>query len=144
MVDDEDFEELARYKWHAEKGTRTFYAVRSKRVNGDPKTMMHRQILGISGRYVLTDHIDGLNNQRDNLRVSTFLNNNRNRKPWPNSTSRFVGVCWLKADKIWRASIQIDGVPKSLGRFKSEVDAARARDAAAKKYYGEVAYLNLP
>jgi hypothetical protein len=29
-----------------------------------------------------------------------------------------------------------------LGRFKSEIEAAKARDNAAKKYHGEFARLN--
>lgn len=44
----------------------------------------------------------------------------------------------------WRAQIWIGGRAKTLGRFASEEDAARAFDVAAKDHHKEKAVLNFP
>ena len=147
IVDDEDFELLGSFRWHKADNKCTFYAIRYEVVDGTRRLIyMHRQILGLTDRRVLADHKDhdGLNNRRENLRISNYTNNNRNRRSRPGSTSRFVGVCWLKNDRIWRATIQLNGCPVSLGRYASEEAAAMARDAAVRIHYGEGAYINLP
>ena len=45
---------------------------------------------------------------------------------------------------MWGAGLQVRGVPKHLGYFVHEIDAARAYDAAARKYHGPFANLNFP
>lgn len=86
IVDDEDFEYLNRWKWHARKNGQTWYALRSKswRIQGKRYGItipMHRVIMGApEGRVI--DHLnrDGLDNRRSNLRVTTFEENARNRR----------------------------------------------------------------
>lgn len=51
--------------------------------------------------------------------------------------SRFAGVTWDAAKDKWRARITVKGKRKSLGRYKSETDAALAFDAARNKFYPE-------
>ena len=90
------------------------------------------------------DHIDNnpLNNNIENLRESTQLQNCMNRKSNKNSTSKFKGVCWHKVSNKWIANIRINGKLKHLGYFKSEIQAAKAYNKAAMKYFKEFAYLN--
>lgn len=92
----------------------------------------------------MIDHInhDKCDNRIVNLRLATAIENSRNRRSQKNSTSRYVGVNWDKAHKRWKAQISNQGVKVWLGYFKSEEEAAKVRDAAAKEAYGEFANLN--
>jgi hypothetical protein len=43
--------------------------------------------------------------------------------------SRYVGVCWNKANQKWTAKIKVRGVLQYLGTIEDEADGARAYDA---------------
>jgi hypothetical protein len=137
LVDDEDFEYLNQWKWHAHKDRLNYwYAIRT--VSGK-RIPMHRQIMNTpKDRQV--DHIDhnGLNNQRSNLRNCTRSQNQMNRKAF--GKSKYIGVNF-KSNKIV-AQIHVHGKKYHLGYFNTEEAAAIARDIASKKYYGEFANLN--
>jgi len=145
IVDDENYEWLARHKWQARKDYNTFYAVRNMRTATGWRTLlMHREILN-PPEGLQTDHIDGngLNNQRANLRICTKAQNQQNRRPQPGS-SRFKGVGWRKDIRKWGAKIQNAGKQIALGYFIDETDAARAYDQAALKLFGAFARANFP
>lgn len=133
LVDDEDFEELSKYKWHALKGCHTWYAARNGCGNEREYVYMHA-VIACSPSGSKTDHRDGdgLNNIRSNLRVCTAEQNARNqtRKRSDGITSRYRGVHWDSVNGKWRAQIKSGGRTLSLGRFDNEFDAAGAYDAA--------------
>ena len=91
------------------------------------------------------DHIDRdrLNNRIENLRLATQKENLANVTAHKDSTSKYVGVSWHKRDKAWRAVIGDGYKTTHLGYFASEIEAARAYDAA-KRHLGEFANLNFP
>lgn len=135
VVDDEDYEELSRFKWCSHFGRHTWYAVRGE-ATGVPKkrrlVFMHRMLLGTPGGSY-TDHIDGdgLNNRRANLRiVSTTENAHNQTRKRPKASSRFRGVSWDNWTQRWRATIQVTGRLMHIGRFDSEEEAALAYNAA--------------
>lgn len=146
IVDDEDYERLSRYGWYAIKYKEDYYAARHICLKGKMKTiLMHRIILGLKcGDNKQIDHINHitLDNRRCNIRICTHQQNNFNREPLPNKSSRFKGVSRKKYSNKWRVVIEISGRAKHLGYFNNEVDAAYAYDAAAKEYFGEFAWLN--
>jgi hypothetical protein len=63
-----------------------------------------------------------------------------NRKQRADSSSQFKGV--RKRNRKWYAYITIDGLRKFLGSFSKEKYAAQAYNLAAKRYFGEFAFLN--
>jgi len=92
----------------------------------------------------ILDHINGngSDNRISNLRGCSNTENNMNRGPNKNSTSKYKGVCWDNRDSHWYASIGLSGNKKNLGYFNTEKEAAIAYNKAAKIHFGEYAYLN--
>lgn len=88
------------------------------------------------------DHIDGnpLHNHVGNLRWATHSENQANRKPNINGSSRFKGVS-LFGDK-WVVHIGYNGKNTHVGYYENEEDAGRAYDDMAKQVFGEYARLN--
>lgn len=120
------------------------------RVN-DKLYLTHRLIFLYHHGYLpnFLDHIDRnkSNNHIENLREATKAQNGMNSdkrkshggKP---TSSDYKGCCWDKSRGKWMAYIQIDEKRKQLGRFDSELEAARAYNHAALEHYGEFAKLN--
>lgn len=161
MVDDEMYDYLIHWKWAASfsKESDTYYAVRFQwYIDKYYCIYMHRFILGVTNKKLFVDHInhDGLCNLVINLRIATSKQSSKNIRSHKNSESTYKGVSKYRGSKrnkngvinengkVWRARITIDGKPKNLGYFKTEIEAATAVDKAAKVNYGEFAYLNFP
>jgi len=136
LVDDEDFEYLSQWKWYAYKSNSTFYV---EREYIGKAIKMHRLLMNTPNG-MLVDHIDhnGLNNQKSNLRNCTHGQNMQNRRPY--GKSKYKGVIF--SQNRFRAQITLGKRNLYLGRYKSEIEAAKAYDEVAKKHYGEFANLN--
>lgn len=147
LVDDEDYELLNLYKWYARKSNKSIYAARGQ---WDGKRQhiifIHRIIMNLDlGNILHVDHIDGngLNNQRNNLRIANKQQNSMNQRPQKGKTSKYKGVRWNKINKNWNSQIVINDKAFYLGCFENEIDAAKAYDKKAKELFGEFANLNL-
>lgn len=147
LVDDADFERVSAYHWQADVKPNTVYAIRATRKPDGTKTTqyLHRFILGLTDRHVQVDHIDrdGLNCQRENLRVCTNHQNSHNSRS-RGGASQYKGVTWDRDKQKWRARFIVSGRRKSLGYFGEEIEAALAYDAAAREHYCEFAHCNFP
>lgn len=93
---------------------------------------------------LMIDHINRntLDNRKCNLRYATYSQNSINRKLQKNNTSGYRGVHWFKITKKWKAKITCNKKRIYLGYYKSKIEAAKAYNKAAKKYFGEFAVLN--
>lgn len=148
ILDQKDYCRLGHFKWYVIGHRGKFYAARSVRAGKLKfKTLaLHREIMN-QPRKKIVDHknCDSLDNRRDNLRLATRAQNTYNRRKKKTKTSsRFIGVCFEKRTQRWAAYVMHKGKTYWLGRFKSEIEAAKARDRAAPKYHGEFARLNFP
>jgi len=143
LVDDDDFDWINQWKWCAVKfRSEIFYAVRTDRTGGKQTTVyMHRLIINVSGPERHIDHKDGdgLNNQKDNLRIATSSQNNANRKAWKNSSSKYLGVSWNKDEKKWQVSIMKNRKKTHVGYFHNEEEGAIAYNEIAPKIHGAFA-----
>lgn len=145
LVDDADYEWLNQWRWYADKKHNRFYAARQIRIGEKQAvTYMHRAILRITESKIMGDHINGngLDNQRDNIRICTHKQNQDN-KSGLGGTSKYKGVCLEKRKNLWRAQLGCNGKQIYLGAFSNENDAAIAYNNAAIKYQGEFARLNI-
>jgi len=146
VVDDEDYEWLSQFKWRAVHSRKIWYATTlGPRANGKQVHLfMHRMILGCAPEEQ-GDHrdLDGLNNQRNNLRKATGSQNCANRRKQNKaSRSRWKGVHFNKADGKWQGRISAKGKRYFLGLFRQEYDAALAYNLKAVELFGEFARLN--
>ena len=132
LVDDEDFERVNAYSWHAQNSwsQSTWYAV----LSGNPWISMHRFIMGESNsnRQVLHLNDDGLDNRRENLKIGTNSDNQHLR--WKEAK----GYHWESSRGKWKAMINLDGKATYLGRFDKEEDAAMAYQEAKQKVLNEI------
>lgn len=93
---------------------------------------------------LLVDHIDGdgLNCQKKNLRLCTHADNMRNRIKTHNGSSQYKGLAWCKSNKNWIVRIMFNRKTIHIGRFKDEIDGAKAYDAKARELFGQFARTN--
>lgn len=146
IVDDEDFETLRHFTWHAYKARNTYYAARNITTDkGSRKIRMHRQILNMCDNEIVCDHRDGngLNNQRGNIRIATKSQNATNKANRRNNfKSKYFGV-QACAHGGWQAKIRKDYKDIYLGFYKVQEEAALAYNKKAKEIHGEFAILNV-
>jgi hypothetical protein len=170
-VDDEDYEWLSEYSWHAHESKTGKLKDRNRlrcrvsaraafRVDLDGGEYayrivpMHRMILHARPDQHV-DHINGdaLDNRRENLRLVTNQQNSWNAlgaksfngKP---TTSRFKGVfkkvCKTKFGdyEYWVCKIGVNGKEITVYHGKDEIEAACMYDLAAMGHFGEYARTN--
>ena len=125
IVDDEDYNDLNQWKWHANWNvhTQSYTAKRRRhRSEAEPSVhiLMHRQILNAPEGYDV-DHgnHNTLDNRRSNIHIATRSENCHNRK-------NIKGCVWHKRKKKWMAATKIGGKSIFLGYYDNMADAQKA------------------
>lgn len=155
FVDDSDYEFLNQFTWYVKYYKHTSYAK-----TGHSEISMHRMILGLNDPKVLVDHKDknGLNNQRDNLRIANKSTNAMNKIANGKIPYKGVSIRSQKQKYFHKGTgeyryantkdsivvrIKVNGKSIFVGSGYSTLEeAALAYNEAAIKYHGEFAVLN--
>lgn len=143
LVDDEDFDKLNLYTWYLCPAGYARASINKKRV------YLHRHLLNRKlKKGLVTDHKNRntLDNRKSNLRVCSFKQNIANCKKIIGKSSKYKGVRYDKSGKRrkrWMASCETNGKSFTLGRFKTEEEAALCYNIKAKEIWGKFANLNV-
>jgi len=145
LVDEIDLPLLEPFKWCASENRKPhsiiWYALANTRKPDGRRTMvkMHRLIMAaLPGQLVDHRNHDGLDNRRENLRVTNTQQNTANAR-----TARgYKGVSATRSGR-WRAAIMVDRRTRHLGVFDDPWEAATAYNVAALEAWGEFAHLNV-
>ncbi len=138
IVDEEDYKRVLGKQWCLKSSP--FHILEYAHSYG---ITMHRFIMG-SPKDLIVDHKDhnGLNNRKENLRLTNFLGNSRNTRKLLARSSRFKGVSWGAKERKWKAQIRINGKQCHLAFCENESDAATYYDIAAQLIFGSFAHTN--
>jgi AP2 domain len=142
LIDDDDADLVLPHYWHARRNKQQVYAQTNVRTPGRKTTMqMHRLIMGFPAGQIDHRDLNGLNNQRSNLRVTDNAINSQNRRGY--GISPYKGVIYIRHLDKWQANIRINGKRRALGCYSTQEEAALAYDRAALEVYGPEARTNL-
>jgi hypothetical protein len=148
IVDDEDYQDLIRWKWFANDTGGKYRPARNgpRSEKNRAKIYMYRQIMGFPVDMEV-DHINGdpLDNRRGNLRVCGRVQNANNRSKQANNTTGYKGVSL--DSRVGRFVVRIkdrSGRYKYIGEYETAKDAAHVYDFAAQLFHGQFAKLNFP
>jgi hypothetical protein len=150
MVDNADYIWLNQYSWRvAFNKNKQPYA---KSTIEGKDILMHRFILRLdAGDKRQGEHSDGngLNNQRNNIRIATHGQNQCNKKGWAKSGLKGVYIEErASGNTYYRAVISHEGKKHELGTYpfteEGKTEAAKAYDKEAIKLHGKFAKLNYP
>lgn len=143
VVDAADYELVSPLRWRAQRSGATTYAVASSRHDGKATgvVLMHRLITGCPDGLVV-DHIDfnGLNNQRENLRVCTRAQNTTRRRTRCGETG-YRGVR-RNGRASFSAVVTKSKMVHTFGPFTTAERAAAEYDRKAADIHGEFALTN--
>jgi hypothetical protein len=110
------------------------FSIKSKVKRFDTHQLVAMAFLGHKpkGHNVIIDHKEEgnkLDNRLENLQITTQRGNLTKAIDKNKTSSKYIGVSYVKNIKKWRARICIDGKSKHLGNFQSEYEAHLAYQA---------------
>ena len=111
------------------KNKNTFYAA-------EGAEYIHRKVMKANPGQIV-DHINhnGLDNRSENLRFVTVGQNRQRSTCKPQGKVGYYGVSFIS--NRYRAAIWHNNTCHYLGRYLTAIEAAKAYDVAAMKFFGE-------
>ena len=136
IFDKSDYEKIKNNRWFLSGG----YPATHLRGTGKIQRL-HRFLTDCPFDKVV-DHVNHnrLDNRRENLRVCTSLENNKNLGVRRGTETGHTGIALTANKKRWTARICNNGTHHYLGTYDTLEEAIKARKEAEKKYYGDFAY----
>ena len=128
----EDYDTVNKSRWYKNDGGY---------VRNDKLGLLSHFIHGKPREGYVIDHIDHnpLNNTRENLREITYSQNAQNKlKQTGKYSSDYIGVNYHSRDKVWNTMCQ----GNYIGKYNTQVEAARAYDKAVIYLFGKQAQTN--
>jgi len=134
IIDLDDVERCKPYKWTLRNDGYVSAKINNKGVK------LHRFIVN-TPKGLHTDHENRnrLDYRKNNLKICTQEENNKNKGIYNTNKSGYTGV--KRANTIserYSAEIKIKGKTIHLGRFHTYEEAVKARQNAEIKYYGKI------
>jgi hypothetical protein len=119
LIDNNEYDKISKYKLFTSVGY-CFVIIDGRRER------LHHIILGKPETGFVVDHINNnkLDNRKENLRFASYQLNSQNKPKKDNTSSKYIGVGYIKKNKKWRSS----ALKKHLGYFETEIDAAMEYD----------------
>jgi hypothetical protein len=149
LLDDEDYDRVIQWKWSVTYNPRSenFYSKRTIKVESGKWKNLYMHVFIMKSDTFKGENVDhrdhnGLNNTRENLRITDKIHNHMNQKIRKDNLSRYKGV--TKHNNKFQARYTYNGKRVSIGYYLSSEEAARAYDKASKQYFGKFACLNFP
>jgi predicted RNA methylase len=139
MIDEEDVGKVDKGYVCINKTPRGYFMVEF--VIGFKRYKLSRLIMN-PPKGMVVDHRDHntLNNCRSNLRICTPSQNQQNSVGRRYRKCKYKGM--IQQGNCFQVRIQVEGKKINLGLFLTQEEAAIVYNIAAKKYFGEYAYLN--
>lgn len=138
MVSDDKWHMCMKYSWF--KNDKNY----CKSYADGKHVRMHRFIMN-APTDTIVHHKDGnpLNNTTENLICTNHTVNNHCKIKKKNATSQYFGVWYNKTENRWASEIRKNNVRYNVGRFDTEIEAAKAYNKKAYELYGDDAKLNV-
>ena len=145
LVDDKMFFILSHHLWRLAGAGYVSHNYKVRGVDGTRTTKLvyaHRLIMeieygSIKGKEVDHVNLDKLDNRLCNLRLSTRVLNNVNRKVQLNNTSGYKGVSWSSQKNKWVAKVSCRPKSVHVGFFDDPKEAHEAYSRVLTEMYGE-------
>ena len=137
LIDSEDYKRVKSHTWYVDYKGYAWAKIEGSRVR------LHRFIIDAPDD-LQVDHVNIIktDNRKSNLRLATSKENRRNEGLRKDNTTGAKGVSYDKQCNKYAAYINVEWGKIHLGYYCTVLEASKAYDRAAEKYFGEFARLN--